>query len=412
MPAEQAVVIAPSSLPDLPLRLAKTAEAVGERMTALVLREIPHYRTLNRVQLADVQRIESEGFKASMVLWREGRLARRQELAPFRATGAARAAEGRPLAAVLRAYRLGGIAAFKYVIDCCGDELGVGEAANYAVLVMGFIDQLCDVVTQGYVEASSQLAAQHQRASRELFEDLIAGRFGSVDEIVGRAEYLGVAVPRQPSVLVAAPVEPENVPPPLIERGAIFQRELERACKGARADSPLVLVARNRLVMLARQLDEDLLEWALAKAGLHGVTSTATTLADVPGAYQSAVSALELIRAGRVPFRRLFSSTETAIITHLSETADGNGRFAHEILKDVLDDRHLIDALDAYFSTGNAVSAAHRLGVHPQTMRYRLRKIRELTGRDPAQGWDRFVLELSLRLSAIATTTQSATDAR
>jgi hypothetical protein len=401
---QQAVAIAPSARPDVPLRLAETAETAGERMTALVLREIPHYRTLNRAQLAEVQRIESEGFKASMVLWREGRLARREELAPFRATGAARAAEGRPLAAVLRAYRLGGMAAFEYVIERCGDELGVVEAANYAVLVMAFIDQLCDVVTQGYVEASSQLAGQQQRASRELFEDLIAGRFGSVDEIVGRAEFLGVTIPRQSSVVVAAPVEPENVPPPLTERGAIFERELRRAGEGRRTGSPLVLVARNRLVMLAPPLDEDMLERALAKAGLHGVTSNAPTLADVPGAYQSAVSALELIRANRVPFRRLLSSTEAAIITHLSETAATNGGFAHEILKDLVDDRQLIDTLDAYFSAGNAVSAAHRLGVHPQTMRYRLRKIRELTGRDPAQGWDRFVLELSLRLSAIATT--------
>ena len=59
----------------------------------------------------------------------------------------------------------------------------------------------------------------------------------------------------------------------------------------------------------------------------------------------------------------------------------------------------LLETLDACLAVGNAVSAARRLGIHAQTMRYRLKRIRELTGRDPAQGWDRFLLELALRIS-------------
>lgn len=54
---------------------------------------------------------------------------------------------------------------------------------------------------------------------------------------------------------------------------------------------------------------------------------------------------------------------------------------------------HLIQGLRAYLDTGSAAAAAHLLGLHPQTVRYRLGRIRELTGRDPRHGWDRSVLE-------------------
>lgn len=75
-------------------------------------------------------------------------------------------------------------------------------------------------------------------------------------------------------------------------------------------------------------------------------------------------------------------------------------RAAAAILVELLTAPHaaLLETLDAYLLTGNAVSAAHRLEIHAPTVRYRLKRIREITGRDPAQGWDRFVLEVAPRL--------------
>lgn len=70
------------------------------------------------------------------------------------------------------------------------------------------------------------------------------------------------------------------------------------------------------------------------------------------------------------------------------------------ILGDLSNHPTLFDTLDAYLLSGNATSAAHHLGIHHQTMRYRLKRIREITGRDPTQGLDRFLLGLALRLSA------------
>lgn len=57
------------------------------------------------------------------------------------------------------------------------------------------------------------------------------------------------------------------------------------------------------------------------------------------------------------------------------------------------DHRHLREGLEAFLQTGSAVDAADLLGVHAQTMRYRLRRVNELTGRDARRGWDRTVLD-------------------
>ena len=65
------------------------------------------------------------------------------------------------------------------------------------------------------------------------------------------------------------------------------------------------------------------------------------------------------------------------------------------------DERHgsaLIDSLRAYIeANGRWADAASALGVHRHTMRYRVRKIEELTGRDLSDARDRLELWLALR---------------
>jgi DNA-binding PucR family transcriptional regulator len=71
----------------------------------------------------------------------------------------------------------------------------------------------------------------------------------------------------------------------------------------------------------------------------------------------------------------------------------------------------LTETLDAYLDSGGAIEAcARRLFVHPNTVRYRLRRIADFTGRDPAVPRDAYVLRVAAtvgRLSAQAS--QSST---
>ncbi|MDR1265648.1 MAG: helix-turn-helix domain-containing protein [Propionibacteriaceae bacterium] len=62
----------------------------------------------------------------------------------------------------------------------------------------------------------------------------------------------------------------------------------------------------------------------------------------------------------------------------------------------------LVATLAAYLEQGDSVEAtARRLYVHPNTVRYRLRRIARLSGLDPAAAPDAFVLNVALRLSRL-----------
>jgi DNA-binding PucR family transcriptional regulator len=56
----------------------------------------------------------------------------------------------------------------------------------------------------------------------------------------------------------------------------------------------------------------------------------------------------------------------------------------------------LIETLDAYLDCGGAIEAcARKLFVHPNTVRYRLKRVTDFTGRDPTQPRDAYVLRVA-----------------
>jgi PucR family transcriptional regulator, purine catabolism regulatory protein len=61
----------------------------------------------------------------------------------------------------------------------------------------------------------------------------------------------------------------------------------------------------------------------------------------------------------------------------------------------------LVSTLRAYLETGEQQHAAHRLRVHPNTLRYRLDRIREITGLDLEDPETRLNLSVALRVQAL-----------
>jgi DNA-binding PucR family transcriptional regulator len=58
---------------------------------------------------------------------------------------------------------------------------------------------------------------------------------------------------------------------------------------------------------------------------------------------------------------------------------------------------HLLETLGAYLSEGRSLEATARLlFVHPNTVRYRLRRIATITGWDPTDAREGFVLQIAL----------------
>jgi len=62
----------------------------------------------------------------------------------------------------------------------------------------------------------------------------------------------------------------------------------------------------------------------------------------------------------------------------------------------------LLDTLDAFFAAGGVLeSAARQLYVHPNTVRYRLKRVAEVTGLSPLDGRDGFALRLAMTIGRL-----------
>ncbi|WP_425281243.1 PucR family transcriptional regulator [Salinispora arenicola] len=73
----------------------------------------------------------------------------------------------------------------------------------------------------------------------------------------------------------------------------------------------------------------------------------------------------------------------------------------------------MLETLDAFFSaSGTLESAARALFVHPNTVRYRLRRVAEVTGLSPLAARDAYALQVALtvgRLDPVVTLTPNRT---
>ena len=62
----------------------------------------------------------------------------------------------------------------------------------------------------------------------------------------------------------------------------------------------------------------------------------------------------------------------------------------------------LAETLDAYLDSGGAIEAcARQLFVHPNTVRYRLKRIADFTGRDPTLPRDAYVLRVAITVGRL-----------
>lgn len=216
-----------------------------------------------------------------------------------------------------------------------------------------------------------------------------------VDGLVSRASALGWD-PTEPLRAVVGSPAPEAHEELLSE----LRREADRS-----GQSVLVGVQGNRLVVLLSEppgLDTGGDIGTVVEAFGPGPVVVGPRADDLPGAHASARDALAGLRAAPA---RPDAPRPVLADDLLPERALAGDAVAHRKLVAtaiepvVAAGGELLVTLAAFLESGNALEACARaLFVHPNTVRYRLRRVSELTGLRPTDPRDAFVLRIALLL--------------
>lgn len=321
------------------------------------------------------------------------------DLAAPEATGRRRARQGAPLPEILQCYRLCFTCLWDALVERVRDETRP-QAAEALLTTAGMIlrltDQHANALTEAYRAATAELLLAHQQRRSALVEALLSGH--------PNAE----AGPWEAAALLGLPNDGHLVVVAADTRGLAEASlpNVERRLAAHSIVSGWRLTPNQQLGLVS--LKDDQHETMLAV--LHEIAQARTgvsppyhSLADTPRALHLAQAALSGLASGKSEVRVFDPSPLAALM--VCEPAEGH-RLAGDVLGPVLglpaDDRTtLLETLNAYFEhAGSAERAAEVLYCHPNTVRYRLRRLQELTGRSLAE--PRGVAELTAAAYALS----------
>ncbi|MGB3369763.1 MAG: hypothetical protein WBA81_04015, partial [Rhodococcus sp. (in: high G+C Gram-positive bacteria)] len=121
---------------------------------------IPAYRDLHGPQLADVEAIAFWSLRRLITVWSDGsEVVDHRDQSRFRAIGAARASDGRPLTDVLRAYRVASSVFLRHVGGVYLDDLDPSDVVELSVTVLEAVDAISEEITEAYTTAREQLTS-------------------------------------------------------------------------------------------------------------------------------------------------------------------------------------------------------------------------------------------------------------
>ena len=299
---------------------------------------------------------------------------------------------GRSLEALLAAYRVGARLAWRE-ISTAGAAAGVEPEELYRLAeeLFIYIDQLSSVSAAGYAAEQAQAAGQRQQRRRSLVALLVESAVIEPAVLADAARQAGWPVPAEVAVV------------------AVDRDDVERIA--GRID-PMVLAGAGGVLLVPDPMARgriDAVQRAVASDGARAALGPVVTVQDARVSWARAERALLLLREGLLSAddglvraddvllelllhrdERLLADIATRTLRGLNELAPKTRERLLETLRAFLDHEGRMDP------------TAHALGVHPQTVRYRVTQLRELLGRTLEEPDGRLLLSLALRVRAPA----------
>jgi len=272
--------------------------------------------------------------------------------------------------------------------------------------------------------ALTQTLQSHSRYREAFVLNLIRYEPGARAELEGWAQRLGIDIERMHLVFL---VELQGVPATADHAPSAVQL-LQMRLLARRDDALTATVGPSELVLLEawesrkgleappqRRLDA-LAQLLREESTLPFTLSMGIALPGIDGAAISYGSARTASRLGRArhPQQQVFSYYEMALPVLLSGL--DSGWQAHQLRMPIARLAHdksramLRATLSAWFEQNeNSAATAKALGIHRNTLDYRLRRIGELTGLDLGASEDKLLLYVSSLLSPTLSSTLNAT---
>jgi hypothetical protein len=347
-------------------------------------REIPEYAALEESVLRhEVLPVTRRVLESFFTAFRAGATVPPRELRALGESGRARLRLGVPLDAVLHAYRIAGRLAWDSILHHLepGDEVVLGDLAARWI---DFIDNASSTVAKNYLAESHTMLRALDARRRELVEALLSAE--------GPAEVAAVSL-RFSTVLAAAYV------PVLVSGGgaaaridALLAAAPSGTLGGHRGENVLLLVPERveDVSRLRGAAGDVLLAWGRPAAPGPGLLSEVTHVEELVAAARS---------EGRT--QGAFGPDELLV----EQLLLGNARVARALRERVVDvllardpSGAVVSTLRHYLATGSVPETARLEVVHPNTVTYRLGRVRDLTGLDPRVPAEATLLVLGLGL--------------
>ncbi|MGK8505620.1 PucR family transcriptional regulator [Nocardia asiatica] len=296
---------------------------------------------------------------------------------------------------------------FKFGLDLLFTDRGSAhpvDIATGAATIVELSNLLSATVGKAYVREYKAIAAEHHTAVHTLTSALLGGHATSA-----MARECGIPLAEEYFVLaLAVPAHPDESHPRL-DRQVVARRKLRRLQAALAVlfdDRALSLLSVDGGTVLipctgpaAPGLDE--VVERLSAAAQVPVTATVVSASpdDVSAAAGQAHELLDTVQQlGRGP--GLYRFPELALHYQLTRPGVGRDRLRTH-LAPLLGHPELLETLRTHLDTGmHRLRTARRLHVHPNTVDYRLRRIAQLTGLDPADGRGLWYLRSALIASA------------
>ncbi|GAA2995871.1 PucR family transcriptional regulator [Actinokineospora diospyrosa] len=281
------------------------------------------------------------------------------------------------------------------VPDLAADD---AERAVLSEAVLRYGREVAFASAMSYASAAEARGAWDARLEALVVDGIVRG--DAEESLLSRAAALGWDPAAEATVLVGNP--PSDDPPTVV---------YEVRSRAARAGRPVLLSVQGaRLVIVLAGPAEDAVDQeVLAKMSAafgDGAVVAGPTVSSIAEAHRSSSDALSGLRAvvawpdaprpvrsaDLLPERALAGDPEAEwqLIDRVARPLEEAGGALQE-------------TVEAYLATGGVLeTCARQLFVHPNTVRYRLRKATELTGRNAGDPRDALVLRVALAVGRLS----------